>query len=253
MTEKYDRHLRFKSITNFRDLGGYRTRGDKTFPWRRIFRSGELSRMNPDEYRRITDEIKLAAVVDLRSSFELERQGTGLPDGCSIKYFNVPFMSDGGQTTDAEARRYKTYANMGEFYVELVQNTGFGQGIVKALEIIAEPKNHPLVFNCAIGKDRTGILAATLLSLLGVAEKDIIEDYALSDQYTHELQLALESHSSVPDDVKKMPDFFWRAAPESMTLLLSTLRQDYGSIASYLQAMGADNALGARLEKAVLA
>lgn len=252
MTEQYDRHLRLKSVTNFRDLGGYRTKSGKTFPWRRIFRSGEFSRIKPDDYRRLTDELKLVAVVDLRSSFELERQGTGLPDGGSIKYFNVPFMSDGGQTTDAEAKRYKTYNNMGEFYLEIVRDKGFGNGIVKALEIIAEAKNHPLVFNCAIGKDRTGILAAMLLSLLDVDEKDIIADYALSDEYTNALRLTLEAHSNVPDDVKKMPEFFWRAEPASMTLLLTTLRQEYGSIPGYLQAMGADKALAQQLEKALL-
>jgi protein-tyrosine phosphatase len=230
MTKTYDRHLRFKSIINFRDLGGYITGSGKIFPWRRIFRSGELSRMNPDEYRRLTEEIKLASVVDLRSSFELEREGTGLPDGSSIKYYNVPFMSDGGQTTDTEARRYKTFNNMGEFYLQIVRNKGFGKRIVQALEIITESNNHPLVFNCAIGKDRTGILAAMLLSLLGVDEKDIVEDYALSDQYTNELRLTLESHSNIPDDVKKLPEFFWRADPASMTMLLVTLRQEYGSI-----------------------
>jgi protein-tyrosine phosphatase len=161
-------------------------------------------------------------------------------------------MSDGGQMTDAEARRYKTFNNMGEFYLEIVRNKGFGKGIVQALEIIAESKNHPLVFNCAIGKDRTGILAAMLLSTLGVAEKDIIEDYALSDQYTNELRLTLETHGNIPDDVKKMPEFFWRAVPESMTLLLTTLRQDYGSIADYLKVMGADKSLAKRLEKTLL-
>jgi protein-tyrosine phosphatase len=252
MTERYDRHLRFKSVTNFRDLGGYRTRSGKTVPWRRIFRSGEFARINPDDYRRLTEEIKLAAVVDLRSNFEVERQGTGLPAGSSIKYYNISFIADGGQTTDVEARRYKTFTNMGEFYLEIVKNKGFGGRIVQALEIIAEAKNHPLVFNCAIGKDRTGILAAMLLSTLGVAEKDIIEDYALSDQYMDALRRDLESHSNVPDDVKRLPDFFWRAAPESMTLLLTTLRRDYGSITDYLKTMGADKSLIKRLEKALL-
>ncbi len=253
MTESNQRHLRFKSITNFRDLGGYRTINGKTIPWRRIYRSGEFSRVNPDEYRRLTEEIKLTAIVDLRSNFEVERQGTGLPDGADIKYYNIAFISDGGQTSDVEARRYKTFTNMGEFYLEIVRNKGFGEKIVQALEVIAEPKNHPLVFNCAIGKDRTGILAAMLLSSLGVTEKDIIEDYSLSDQYMDELRRALESHGDIPADVQRMPDFFWRAAPESMMLLLTTLHQDYGSIAEYLKTMGAEKSLAKRLEKALLA
>jgi len=35
----------------------------------------------------------------------------------------------------------------------------------------------PLLFHCAAGKDRTGVAAAILLSLLGVHEADIYEDY----------------------------------------------------------------------------
>ena len=138
---------------------------------------------------------------------------------------------------------------MGQFYLDITQNKGFGGKVVQALEIIAEPKNHPLVFNCAIGKDRTGILAAMLLSSLGVAEKDIIEDYSLSDQYMAELRRALESHSDIPDDVKVLPDFFWRAEPESMALLLTALRKEYGSAIDYLAFMGAEKSLAKRLGK----
>ena len=51
---------------------------------------------------------------------------------------------------------------------------------LEALEIIAEPENHPLVFHCNAGKDRTGSLAAVVLGVLGVMDEDIIEDYALT-------------------------------------------------------------------------
>ena len=198
MTEKYSRHLRFKSVTNFRDLGGYRTRQGRTVAWRRVFRSGEFARINQDDYRRLTEEIRLAAVVDLRSDFEVKRQGIGLPAESGIKYYNISFITDGGKT-EAEAQRYKAFTNMGEFYLEIVRDKGFGGRIIQALEIIAEAKNHPLVFNCAIGKDRTGILAAMLLSVLGVAEKDIIEDYSLSDQYMDELRTKLNREGKIPE------------------------------------------------------
>lgn len=251
MTENFNRHLRFKSITNFRDLGGYRTRSGKTVLWRRIFRSGEFARIDKDDYRRLTEEIRLAAVVDLRSDFEVKRQGTGLPADSSIKYYNVSFISDGGQR-EAERKRYDTFTNMGQFYVDIARDNRFGGCIVQALEIIAEPQNHPLAFNCAIGKDRTGILAAMLLSNLGVAEKDIIEDYTLSDQYMDALREQLKKVEGLSDDVKLLPDFFWRAAPESMTILLTKLREEYGSILGYLIKMGAEKTLTQRLEKALL-
>jgi protein-tyrosine phosphatase len=251
MNEHYDRHLRFKSVTNFRDIGGYRTQQGRTIAWRRIYRSGEFARINQEDYDRLTREIGLTAVVDLRSDFEVKRQGIGLLAGKNIKYYNISFITDGGKR-EAEAKRYEAFTNMGQFYLDITQNKGFGSKIVQALEVIAESKNHPLVFNCAIGKDRTGILAAMLLSTLGVAEKDIIEDYSLSDQYMEELRQQLTREGKVPDDMPPLPDFFWHAAPESMILLLSTLRQEYGSIVDYLESMGAEKSLAKRLEKALL-
>ena len=40
-----------------------------------------------------------------------------------------------------------------------------------------------VVFHCTAGKDRTGVLAAMLLLLLGVAEEDIIADDQVSFTY----------------------------------------------------------------------
>ena len=37
-----------------------------------------------------------------------------------------------------------------------------------------------ILFNCTAGKDRTGIVAALLLGLVGVSSDDIIYDYTLT-------------------------------------------------------------------------
>ena len=48
---------------------------------------------------------------------------------------------------------------------------------------------HPVVFHCAAGKERTGILAGLLLSALGVSDETIMEDYELTN-------LSLAAHLS---------------------------------------------------------
>ena len=251
MIKQYSRIIPFEEILNFRDLGGYKARGGRTIAWRRIFRSGAFSHMTPDDYRKLTEEIKLASIVDLRSDFEVKRDGIGLPEVSGIKYYNVSLLLDGGKT-EAETQRYKAFSNMGEFYLNTVRDKGFGRHIVQALEIIAKTENHPLDFHCAVGKDRTGMLAAMLLSALGVADKDIIEDYTLSSQVMAKLRQQLTGKGKAPEGVPPLPDFFWKAEPESMSLFLTTLRKDYGSIPDYLKLMGAENSLTQRLEKALL-
>jgi protein tyrosine/serine phosphatase len=49
--------------------------------------------------------------------------------------------------------------------------------LVAALDLIADDATHPLVFHCAAGKDRTGIVAALVLGALGVVREAIIADY----------------------------------------------------------------------------
>jgi hypothetical protein len=54
-------------------------------------------------------------------------------------------------------------------------------GIGEALRLIADPAAAPLVFHCIAGKDRTGMISALTLSLLGVDDETIADDYTLSE------------------------------------------------------------------------
>ncbi len=251
MAELYSRHIYFEHIINFRDLGGYRTRDGHTVTWRRLFRSGEFRNMTGSEFKRLTGEIGLTSVIDLRSSMEVERQGIGHLSEAGIIYHNVSFITGGGNREEDE-QLFRKFTNMGEFYSHLVRQSEFGERIVAALKIIAEPENHPLVFHCAIGKDRTGILAAILLSVLGVEDKDIIEDYAFSTPYMEELLNRINTDPKMAEMAGHLPAYFWKAAPESMALFLSTLKKEYGSVKGYLEDQGIEPLLIQRLETALL-
>src|SRR5690554_2011492 len=45
---------------------------------------------------------------------------------------------------------------------------------------IAHAHDGVVLFNCTAGKDRTGIIAAMMLSIAGVSNDDIAADYALT-------------------------------------------------------------------------
>jgi protein-tyrosine phosphatase len=250
MPEKYNRHLKFSSVMNFRDIGGYPARGGRTVAWRKVFRSGEFRNVTQDDFKRLTSELGVVSVIDLRSGLELQNNGKGLLEGSEIKYCNIAFMTD--DDPGANASRYAHCTNMGEFYLEMACQKDYGQRITEALEVIADSENHPLVFHCAVGKDRTGMLASVLLSLLGVAEKDIIEDYALSEPYMDELLARLKNNPQKNDPPLDIPEYFWKASPESMKLFLSTITKEYGSVKQYVAAMGGKPDLAERLANALL-
>jgi len=251
MAKKYFRRIDFDSVENFRDLGGLGAKGGRKVAERRVFRSAELANMTRNDFDRLTNEIRLASVIDLRSAGERERQGTGMLAGTSVKFHHISFLADGGDPK-ADEKRFTEFPNMGHFYVYLIRKSRFGQQLIEALKIIASPENHPLVFHCAIGKDRTGLLAAMLLSVLGVADEDIIEDYALSGPAMQAVIQRLSSKPETAGMVTRVPAFFWEAAPEAMALLLDELKKEYGSAESYLKENGADSTLVKRLETALL-
>ena len=252
MAENYPRQIEFEKVINFRDLGGYRTRDGRTVAWRRVFRSAELRHMSGNDLEKLRGEIGLTSVLDLRNSYEVEHQGRGLLGEAGFKYYNVPFISgDGGP--EPRIPSYEGFHSMGEFYVHLVRQNGFNRQVLAALEIVADPDNHPLVFHCAAGKDRTGILAAVILGILDVSDDDIQQDYCLSAFHMEMVRNRLKNAPKLSADVPELPDFAWEATQESMALLLSALRREYGSMKDYLSIHGAAPSLPERLRKALLA
>ena len=61
-----------------------------------------------------------------------------------------------------------------------------------------------------------------------------------------------DDNPEIAEAIKHLPDFFWKASPESMNVFLSTLRREYGSIKGYLNAQGAESSLIQRLEDVLL-
>jgi protein-tyrosine phosphatase len=137
-------------------------------------------------------------------------------------------------------------------YLYRIKHGTFGKRLVEALEAISRQENLPLLFHCGVGKDRTGVLTAFLLTLLGVSDDDIIADYALTDPFMDDIRTRIVNDPATPQAVKDLPDFDWRARPESMELFLTALRGEYGSIEAYIKSMGAKTTLAGRLKRALL-
>ena len=106
--------------------------------------------------------------------------------------------------------------------------------------MIAEDGNAPLVVHCFAGKDRTGVLIALTLALLGVAESDIAADYARSDEW---------SRTAAPTG---LPAHWLVAPPEAMLIFLADLRAAYGDLNGYAASAGLDDTDVAALRAALV-
>ena len=244
----YPREIDFEAILNFRDLGGHAAKEGRRVKWRRLFRSGLLCLATSNDMKHLKERIQLRSVLDLRDKAQIDHQGIGTA-GDGFRWRNIPLAE---RSLPFDMERLHELSNDGQLYLLQVEQEGYGQRILECLRVMAEPANYPLVFHCSAGKDRTGILAAVILSVLGVGDGDIVKDYTLTAQH---MKAHLERLSRDPEDangLQSLPTWLHEASEESMRLFLSTMRREYGSLRAYLASHGADDALFERLEKALL-
>lgn len=166
---------------NFRDIGGSRTVGGSLVASREVYRSGELSALTDADLNRLED-LGIRTVVDLRSETEATLHPDRLP--VSVTYHTFPIMP--GNTEGTAEQFFQTFdpADFPPFediYRGLVRNHA---AEFRALtKLVADPIARPLVFHCTAGKDRTGVAAALLLSMLDVAWEDVEKDYLDSNTF----------------------------------------------------------------------
>ena len=244
--QTYSREIKFDGIINCRDIGGYKAEGGRIVAWRRLFRSGYVHPMTEHDLNRLKEELKLTSVINLRRNKAGQQKEVSLLSDAGIKYYNAPFFSYQQEELGLD------FSNMGEAFLFRIRHKEYAKPIIDALEIIADPKNLPLLFHCGAGKDRSGVLAAFVLSVLGVVDKDIINDYTLSAPYMRDMVASMMNDPGTPEAEKNLPAYTWEATAESMALFLTGLKQEFGSARGYLEMNGADKSLFERLEKALL-
>lgn len=163
-------------LANLRDLGGIEVDGG-VIKSGVLFRSDDVSVMTNSEAVKLIEQ-GLCATIDLRSPEEGERTGRGPLGDRDVAYhalpltptLGVPRVLSANTTPEAVGRWYATV------FVEMAGS------LVRGLEIIAHAPASTL-FHCAAGKDRTGVFAAGVLSVLGASQDAIISDYTKTDAF----------------------------------------------------------------------
>lgn len=199
---------------NFRDLGGHATSDGRRVRTGRVFRSDSLHALTGDDVCELR-RIGVTTVYDLRMPEEVDEFGVGpLYDGeAASRYVHVPlFETTPGQWL-ASDEPY-TADRVGREYFDML---ALGAGSIRrvAADLGCED-NLPAVFHCMAGRDRTGTVAAVLLSVLGVDNETIAADYAVTGE-------------RLPDD-----DLVAGAVEE----LLARLQRAHGSAVDYLRSNG---------------
>ena len=234
------RLIGLEAVHNFRDLGGYPTAGGRTTRWRTLFRSDGLYRLRgADDMSRVM-QLGLKSVIDLRTEREQREQGIFPTDDIEVTFHHLSIVDV--TWSDTETPEFDDEV---EFLVWGYRDTlEIGSSrFADAMHVLAQTESLPAVFHCAAGKDRTGVLAALLLSSLGVEDAHICADYGLTqDAMRRSIAWSKVHRPELAERYANIPKAYLAADPRAMQIILTELAQQHGSVRNYVREIGVADA-----------
>lgn len=120
------------------------------------------------------------------------------------------------------------------------------EALISCLKIITSEAEHKAIgIFCTAGKDRTGLISALTLSILGATDEEIVADYILSDSVYSQLKSSAKVASLSQNDLD--PDIFLRAKAPVIIDTLEFMREKFGSVDGFLDEYGFDESWRKRL------
>ncbi|CAK7234353.1 hypothetical protein SCUCBS95973_008906 [Sporothrix curviconia] len=242
--------VHLKGIPNFRDLGGYKVAGSDLIVRRGYaFRCGEPTSATPEAIETIRG-LGINHIFDLRSLPEIQKMqvaGTGpkTVDWPGVTRVFTPVFREESYDPVSLAKRHADYQSEGSEGMVNAYRTILTEGansysiiLRHILEDARRSKNTAetaLIFHCTAGKDRTGVLGALLLSLCGVPDEVVAEEYNLTEaglgEWTELLvQAVLKQGAASEEGARRMVG----ARKDSMINTLAMLRDEFGGPENYI-------------------
>jgi len=264
--------LGLQKATNARDLGGLAAKDGRRVRTGVLFRANSLHSLSDADVA-VLDGLKLACVIDFRDTTEVTRVGVDrLPPG--LLPISLPVLD---KTNDmdvfaviADVARGAADASeldflreeapgggapgmMAGIYRQFVTSATSRASFAQALRLIGDRDSLPLLFHCTAGKDRTGWLAALVLTILDVDRDTILADYLrTNDLSSGTLELILTVlDGKIPDPKVIVPMVQARAA--YLEAAIEQAEHSYGGMDGYLRdGLGVDDALLASIRANLL-
>jgi protein-tyrosine phosphatase len=195
------RRIDLEGTFNTRDIGGYKTDDGHYVRWGMIYRSDQLHDLTDRDIRYLTG-LGLKLVCDFRVDPERADSPTDTAKLPQTRFANMNIDSYGGRYGAARAASGAAGRGASGPGRAPAAAAAAASGAVGASGRGPQPYNWlplavpqysrvflsiaagdvPILFHCFAGKDRTGVMAALLLSLLGVPRDVILNDYLLTNE-----------------------------------------------------------------------
>ncbi|HZM79063.1 MAG TPA: tyrosine-protein phosphatase [Candidatus Limnocylindrales bacterium] len=241
-----DRWVKLRTVFNMRDLGGLPTADGRRVRPGRLFRADNLGRLEAADKETFM-ALGIRTVIDLRRLSEVETMGK-VPEWTGVTWLH--------HHLDHELWDHRTYSDaigvtrwLADRYADLL--TSGAADIARVVMLLSEVDSGPTVVHCVAGKDRTGLVAALTLSLLGVPDDHIAEDYAMTE-LSEEAYMDWLRRTNPTAAAKTPPPFYVQTPAETMRLTLAELRERHGSVFQYLARHGVSRVHVERMRAALV-
>ena len=184
-----------KTPANFRDLGGIPGADGRPLKPCRLLRSGEPVGMSAEDKSLLLQDYHLRCMVDFRSSYEIKHS----PDDIipNVYYINIDLAGESGPEASSleNLEDHLDVKAMNGFmqraYYDLFAKNGAKRGYRQFIDVLLEQQKGAVLFHCFAGKDRTGVAAAIILTLLDASKVDIMDDYMSTNRLRQKANASL--------------------------------------------------------------
>lgn len=248
---------RLTSVNNFRDVAGandegaYRTSGGRKLQRGVIYRSKALQPSPAD--RATLNTLSIVADFDLRTPGEIALEPDILPAGAS--YLNINIAGTANNPTPTLTSVDDAVSYMEGAYAGFVTDSGICSRFAEVFQKLAATNCGSQVYHCTGGKDRTGWATVILLSLLGVPQSTVSQDYLLTNVYS-ETSIQASYQQMIANYGQAYADIHHPVSIADQRYLDAGLNQiatSYGTMANYInEGLGVSSTLQTLLRDRLL-
>ncbi|GHT12169.1 tyrosine phosphatase [Bacteroidia bacterium] len=230
-----ERYIPMQGLRNFRDLGGYYNSKNEQTQWGKLYRSGSLAEATLLDMKML-DNLGIKTIIDFRTNNEKFMQPYKY---LAPQIINIPLRLSRpniffDKILSGEMKKGDVLIALQDVMASLLYDNP--DYFIDMFDILLDKNNYPIVMNCSMGKERTGIASALILTALGIDWDQIVYDYLLSNDLIdyNSMLYNMEMYEDEPDIQETMTTML-RAHREDITWSFEKIAKEYGSIDKYLE------------------
>lgn len=188
--------LGMEKLSNARQLGGYITTDGLKVKDNVLLRTGKLGDCTEADIEKLRDVYHVTDIIDMRATTEIKDNPD--PDIEGAENTHVIIIDESGNAAASSAGVF-TGANgdYGKYMLELYRSGGLNEnvyvdmfdseagiaGFRSFVDMLLNHDDGAILWHCTSGKDRTGVGAVIILTLLGVDKETALQDFELTNQF----------------------------------------------------------------------